>query len=199
MGKNERDINQAILDFYHRLDRSLFISDEYKEYVKEDRALPIGFEQTISQPSLVLEMTIYLDLNPECKVLEIGTGSGYQTAFLAQFAKEVYTVERIKKLAEEAQIRLRKMGFQNIKYTVGDGSQGWSEHAPYERIIVTAGAGIIPTELIEQLALGGKMVIPVGEKAVQELVLICKDEQGQKTEESLGKVRFVPLVGRYTY
>jgi len=195
----DQDINQAILSFYNKLDRSLFMPDEYKKYAKVDQALPIGFEQTISQPSLVLEMTMYLDLNPACRVLEIGTGSGYQTALLAQFAKQVYTVERIEELSKKAQKRLEQMNYKNIQFKVGDGSEGWPEYAPYDRIIVTAGAGIIPRELIEQLALGGKMVIPVGEKDVQELVLIEKDEQGIITKESMGKVRFVPLVGKYTY
>ncbi|KJS84077.1 MAG: protein-L-isoaspartate(D-aspartate) O-methyltransferase [Peptococcaceae bacterium BICA1-8] len=175
------------------------MDNEFRGYAGEDKALPIGFEQTISQPSLVLEMTLHLDLNKESKVLEIGTGSGYQTALLAKFSHEVYSVERISELSQKAQERLSKLGYKNVSFRVGDGSEGWAQYAPYDRIIVTAGAGIMPKELIEQLALGGKMVIPVGKKEVQELVLISKDEQGQITKESLGKVRFVPLVGKYTY
>jgi len=192
-------LNEEIFDFYKRLDRSLFIDNEFREYAGEDKALPIGFEQTISQPSLVLEMTLHLDLNKESKVLEIGTGSGYQTALLAEFSREIYSVERISELSQKAQERLSKLGYKNVSFRVGDGSEGWIQYAPYERIIVTAGAGIIPKELIEQLALGGKMVIPVGKKEVQELNLISKDKQGEITKESLGKVRFVPLVGKYTY
>ena len=189
-------LNEEIFDFYKRLDRSLFIDNEFREYAGEDKALPIGFEQTISQPSLVLEMTLHLDLNKESKVLEIGTGSGYQTALLAEFSREIYSVERISELSQKAQERLSKLGYKNVSFRVGDGSEGWIQYAPYERIIVTAGAGIIPKELIEQLALGGKMVIPVGKKEVQELNLISKDKQGEITKESLGKVRFVPLVDR---
>lgn len=192
-------LNEEIFDFYKRLDRSLFIDNEFREYAGEDKALPIGFEQTISQPSLVLEMTLHLDLNKESKVLEIGTGSGYQTALLAKFSHEVYSVERISELSQKAQERLSKLGYKNVSFRVGDGSEGWAQYAPYDRIIVTAGAGIMPKELIEQLALGGKMVIPVGKKEVQELNLISKDKQGEITKESLGKVRFVPLVGKYTY
>lgn len=195
----KRDINQAILDFYHQLDRSFFMPEEYKQYAKVDEAMPIGFEQTISQPSLVLEMTSYLDLNYEAKVLEIGTGSGYQTALLAKFAKRVYTVERIEELSQEAQKKLQQLNYQNIEYKVGDGSEGWPEYAPFDRIIVTAGAGIIPEELIEQLAPEGKMVIPVGKKEVQDLVLVTKDKEDKINKKYLGKVRFVPLVGKYIY
>ncbi|MDK2823865.1 MAG: protein-L-isoaspartate(D-aspartate) O-methyltransferase [Clostridia bacterium] len=197
--KEKSNLNGEIFDFYRKLDRRIFLDDEYKQYADVDQALPIGYEQTISQPSLVLEMTIQLQLNKKCKVLEIGTGSGYQTALLAQFAQEVYTIERIEDLSRKAQERLTRLGYQNIKFKIGDGSEGWPEFAPYNRIIVTAGAGRIPQELIEQLAVDGRMVLPVGEPGLQELVLVEKDERGNIKREPLGEVRFVPLVGKYSY
>lgn len=197
--KEKSKLNGEIFDFYRKLDRRIFLDDEYKQYADVDQALPIGYEQTISQPSLVLEMTIQLQLNKKCKVLEIGTGSGYQTALLAQFAQEVYTIERIEDLSRKAQERLTRLGYQNIKFKIGDGSEGWPEFAPYNRIIVTAGAGRIPQELIEQLAVDGRMVLPVGEPGLQELVLVEKNERGNIKREPLGEVRFVPLVGKYSY
>ncbi|MBM7856147.1 protein-L-isoaspartate(D-aspartate) O-methyltransferase [Desulfohalotomaculum tongense] len=190
-------LQNDIYEFYRNLDRGLFIDNEYKKYAHYDQALPIGFEQTISQPSLVIEMTMMLDLNKRCRVLEIGTGSGYQTAFLAQFAGEVFTIERIAELSKKAQKRLSKLGYKNIKFKVGDGSKGWEEHSPYDRIIVTAGAGNIPGELVNQLKLGGKMVIPAGKEELQELLLVIKDENGNIKTESLGPVRFVELKGKY--
>jgi len=187
---------EELIEFYRKLDRSYFM-DEYKKYAKEDAPFPIGYGQTISQPSLVLKMTLVLEIHKKCRVLEIGTGSGYQTALLAKFAKEVYTIERIKPLHKKARERLEKAGYDNIHFKLDDGSIGWEEHAPYNRIIVTAGAAQIPQELKEQLALGGRMIIPVGPKTLQDLMLVRKDEKGNVTEELIEKVRFVPLVGKY--
>ncbi|HHT62904.1 MAG: protein-L-isoaspartate(D-aspartate) O-methyltransferase [Bacillota bacterium] len=187
-----------LLDFYHRLDRSYFIDDEeYKKYANLDRPLPIGYEQTISQPSLVLKMTRELDPDKTSRVLEIGTGSGYQTALLAEFSHRVYTVERIKELSEKAKEKLDRLGYTNIRYKIGDGSEGWSENAPYDRIIVTAAAERIPDELISQLKPGGKLIIPVGPKGRQELQLITKDLQDKIHIASLGKVIFVEMKGKY--
>ena len=183
--------------FYHNLDRALFIDNENKKYAYYDDALPIGYGQTISQPSLVFEMTLRLKPERKSKVLEIGTGSGFQTAFLAEFSKEVYTVEKIGELAESAKARLLKLGYKNISFLVGDGSKGWEEHAPYDRIIVTAGAGSIPDPLLRQLAPGGRMVIPVGIKGRQELLLITKNHEGVIQKEYLGEVTFVELKGEY--
>ncbi len=183
--------------FFLQLDRAFFIDNKNKEYAYLDTPLPIGYEQTISQPSLVLEMTYLLAPDKECKVLEIGTGSGYQTALLAEFSGQVYTVERIKELAEKAREKLTQLGYSNIAYKIGDGSQGWTENAPYDRIIVTAAAQETPPELIKQLKPGGKMVIPVGPRGMQELLLITKDQAGEVNRETVGEVRFVEMKGKY--
>ncbi|NLC06351.1 MAG: protein-L-isoaspartate(D-aspartate) O-methyltransferase [Syntrophomonadaceae bacterium] len=189
---------EQIWDFFKTLDRSRFIEDDnLKKLAQYDRPLPIGHGQTISQPSLVLAMTQELNLHEKCRVLEIGTGSGYQTALLAQFCQHVYTVERIKELADKSRARLESMGYTNISFKVGDGSEGWAEFAPYDRIIVTAAAGKLPTKLIQQLKAGGRMIVPVGPSQSQELMLITKDESGLITKESLGDVRFVELRGEY--
>jgi len=186
-----------LIDFYRNLDRSLFIDNEYKESAHLDRPLPIGHEQTISQPSLVLEMTSKLSLEKTSKVLEIGTGSGYQTALLAEFSRQVYTVERIKELSDKAKEKLDGLGYTNIAFKVGDGSEGWREHGPYDRIIVTAAAEKLPDELINQLKPGGKLIIPMGPKGRQELLLMTKKLNGEIDQESLGKVTFVEMKGKY--
>lgn len=192
-----KSMDPKLITFFNSLDRSFFIDNEYKKYADLDRPLPIGYEQTISQPSLVLEMTDRLALDKNCRVLEIGTGSGYQTAFLAEFAGEVYTVERIKELAESARKKLEKLGYKNIHYRVGDGSAGWPEHAPYDRIIVTAAARKIPEELVEQLGVGGIMIVPVGPRGLQQLKLITRDAEGKIHIESIGGVAFVEMKGKY--
>jgi len=185
---------ERITQIFEELDRSYFI-EEYKEYAHLDQALPIGHWQTISQPSLVLKMTIALDVITEDRVLEIGTGSGYQTTLLSKIGKKVYTVERIRELQEKAKIRLKEAGYSNIEYKLGDGSQGWTEHAPYDRIMVTAAAKSMPKELVDQLAPEGRMVIPVGDETIQELLLVKKDKKGKITSENLAYVKFVELVG----
>ncbi|MCM3610117.1 protein-L-isoaspartate(D-aspartate) O-methyltransferase [Planococcus sp. MERTA32b] len=187
---------QDIRTYFNRLDRSFFM-DSFKEMASFDEAVPIGHEQTISQPSLVLEMTIALDLDSDSKVLEIGTGSGFQTALLAEFAAQVYTVERIEELHFRAKERLAELGFGNISFKLDDGSMGWEENAPYDRIMVTAAASTVPNELLGQLAAGGKMIIPVGSSVSQELRLIEKDENGKIQSTLLNHVRFVPLKGKY--
>lgn len=188
--------NRAIENFFRHMDRSFFM-DSFKELASADEAVPIGHEQTISQPSLVLEMTQALDLSPDSKVLEIGTGSGFQTALLAEFSAEIYTVERIKELHDRAKERLAELGYDNISFKLDDGSFGWQENAPYDRIMVTAAASEIPEELITQLAVGGKMIIPVGSSFSQELRLIEKDNDGKLHSTLLNEVRFVPLKGKY--
>lgn len=190
-------IHPDLFAFFQKLDRSQFIDNEYKELAGYDTPLPIGFEQTISQPTLVLQMTTALDLTKECRVLEIGTGSGYQTAFLAEFAKEVYTVERITALSEQAEERLKILGYRNIHFKIDDGSDGWPEFAPYDRIIVTAAARKVPELLIKQLKPDGKMLIPVGEKGSQDLLFIEKETDGSVNTTILEKVIFVELKGDY--
>jgi protein-L-isoaspartate(D-aspartate) O-methyltransferase len=187
----------ALLEFYNKLDRALFIDNEYKELACLDNALPIGHGQTISQPSLVLEMTYQLAPEKDSKVLEIGTGSGYQTALLAQFSGTAYTIERIPELAEKAKEKLDALGYSNIVYKIEDGSAGWLEYAPFDRIITTAAAGKMPQELIDQLKAGGRMIAPVGPQGTQDLLLITKDINGVVQNKSLGKVAFVEMKGKY--
>jgi len=191
-------MDEALLQFFTSLDRSLFLGMQYKGLAKLDRPLPIGLGQTISQPSLVLYMTQQLDLKKNQKVLEIGTGSGYQSAFLAEFCAELYTVELLAELQKQAKERLRGLGYHNIRYKVGDGSLGWAEHAPYERIMVTAAAKRMPLPLIEQLAPGGIMIIPVGPLGWQELMQVTKDSEGNIEQKKLLDVAFVELVGKYS-
>lgn len=191
-------MDEALLQFFTSLDRSLFLGMQYKGLAKLDRPLPIGLGQTISQPSLVLYMTQQLDLKKNQKVLEIGTGSGYQSAFLAEFCAELYTVELLASLQKQAKERLRGLGYHNIHYKVGDGSLGWAEHAPYDRIMVTAAAKRMPLPLIEQLAPGGIMIIPVGPLGWQELMQVTKDNEGNIEQKKLLDVAFVELVGKYS-
>jgi len=191
-------MDEALLQFYTSLDRSLFLDTQYKGLAKLDRPLPIGLGQTISQPSLVLYMTEQLQLEKTHKVLEIGTGSGYQSAFLAEFCSELYTVELLSELQKQAKERLLGLGYQNIHYKVGDGSLGWAEHAPYDRIMVTAAPKRMPLQLIEQLAPGGIMILPVGPLGWQELIRVAKDERGEVHQSKLLDVAFVQLVGEYS-
>jgi len=188
---------QKLERFFRSLDRAFFLDNEMKRYACLDEPLPIGFGQTISQPSLVLEMTRILSPEKDSKVLEIGTGSGFQTALLAKMSGEVYTIERIPELMEKAKTRLEKLNFSNIHYKVGDGSIGWQENAPYDRIMVTAAASVLPDELVSQLAGGGRMIIPVGPPELQELKLVVKNEEGKLDISSIELVRFVELKGPY--
>ncbi len=184
--------DEGVLDAMKKVPRHLFVPEEYRIHSYEDHPLPIGEEQTISQPFIVAYMTELLELNKECRVLEIGTGSGYQSAILAELAKEVYTIELIESLSIKAQEILSSLGYKNIKFLVGDGTYGWKEYSPYNRIIVTAASPRVPPALIEQLEDGGIIVIPVGTYS-QEIVKIRK--KGKKVdEEVLIPVRFVPLI-----
>lgn len=189
--------NQEIFEFARSLDRSFFIDNDNKVHAGINQPLPIGYGQTISQPSLVVEMSQLLSPDSSKCVLEIGTGSGYQTAILAHFSKQVYTVECIPELAQSARIKLDSLGYANISFLIRDGSAGWSEHAPYDRIIVTAAAGRIPEELLEQLSESGIMIIPVGPRGLQELVKITKNPDGKIRTQSIEYVRFVELKGKY--
>jgi protein-L-isoaspartate(D-aspartate) O-methyltransferase len=198
MGKLFMDTRKEdIIAFFKKLDRSFFIDNEFKELAGLNEPLPIGYGQTISQPSLVLEMTLELELDKSCRVLEIGTGSGYQTAFLAEFADAVYTIELIPELAGSAKQKLDALGCNNIFYRIGDGSEGWREHAPYDRIIAAAAAGKMPDKLLDQLKPGGVAIAPVGPKDHQELLRVRKNNDGLITAESLGYVTFVEMKGGY--
>ena len=181
-----------VLDAMRAVERHLFVPREQQEHAYEDRPLPIGHGQTISQPYIVAFMTEAARLKPGDKVLEIGTGSGYQAAVLARVVKEVYTVEIIGALAQSARATLAQLGYQNIFVKHGDGYQGWQEYAPYDAIIVTAAPDEVPGKLLEQLAAGGTMVIPVG-SFTQNLYRMTRTEEGI-AKEALLPVRFVPMV-----
>lgn len=181
-----------ITSFFHELDRSKYM-DEHKDSADMDRPFPIGYGQTISQPSLVLNMTLHLAPEEDSKILEIGTGSGFQTALLAKFSKKVYTVEKIEALYTTAKAQLDSEGYDNILFHLGDGSHGWKQYAPYDRIMVTAAAEKLPDSLISQLAPGGKMIIPVGGPFSQELQLIEKNKDNQVHTSIIEYVRFVKL------
>jgi len=187
-----------VLKVISELPRHEFIPNDYLANAYADYPISIGEGQTISQPYIVALMTERLKLTGQEKVLEIGTGSGYQTAILATLSREVYSVERIKSLAEMATRQLEKMGFTNIKIKVGDGSLGWEEYAPFDRIIVTAAAPQIPDNLIRQLADKGIMIIPVGGSFSQILTRVKRHGSDIKSEDVCGCV-FVPLVGKYGY
>jgi protein-L-isoaspartate(D-aspartate) O-methyltransferase len=176
--------------------RHEFVPDGSRRLAYADRALPIGYGQTISQPYIVAYMTEVLDVEDGDKVLEIGTGSGYQAAVLAEITDRVYTVEIIEELAESARRRLRSLGYTEVEVLNADGYYGWEEHAPYDRIIVTAAAGHLPPPLVEQLVPGGQIIIPIGGiYQTQNLTLIRKADEGEITTEQLLPVRFVPFTG----
>lgn len=185
-----------VLEVMRAVPRHLFVPDWVASRAYEDRPLPIGQRQTISQPLIVALMTSLLRPEPDHVVLEIGTGSGYQAAVLAGLVRRVHTIEIIPELAEAATASLSAVGYDNVEVRVGDGYLGWEEAAPFDGIMVTAGADHVPPRLLEQLRPGGRMVIPVGDpRGAQELVLIERDADGTVREEKLLPVRFVPLTG----
>ncbi len=189
-------VSAAVLDAMRRVPREAFVPAALRASAYEDRALPISYGQSISQPFVVARMVEALDLAPSARVLEIGTGSGYAAAVLAEIAAEVVTVERLEPLATEARERLAALGYRNVEVVVGDGSGGWPARAPYDGILVSAGAPALPTSLVGELAPGGRLVIPVGARpGEQRLLGLVKEEDGTLREERLGAVRFVPLVG----
>ena len=189
-----RDIrNAAVLTAMARVPRHLFVPEDVRAFAYDDRPLPIGQGQTISQPYIVAYMTEALELQPSHTVLEIGTGSGYQAAVLAQIVKQVYTIEIIPDLATRARQALAQAGYRNVEVRSGNGYRGWPERAPFTRIIVTAAPPEIPQALVDQLAVGGIMVVPVG-TSYQEMVIITKTASGV-TEKKTIPVRFVPMVG----
>ncbi len=188
--------DKRVLDAMNRVPRHLFV-DQFMEYrAYDDSALPIGDGQTISQPYMVAVMTELLELTGQERVLEIGTGSGYQAAVLAELAREVFTIERIASLAEAASRRLRELSYLNVQVRTGDGSLGWPEEAPFDRIIITAASPKIPDPLLDQLSAGGIVIVPVGGRYSQQLLKLRKTDTGPEEEYHTPCV-FVPLIGEY--
>jgi len=188
--------DQRVLTAFYKVEREKFVPSEVRNKAYEDFPLSIREGQTISQPYMVALMTQSLELKGDEKILEIGTGSGYQTAILAELAREVYSIERIKALAERARKLLGKLGYSNVKIIISDGTLGWEESSPYDRILVTAGARQIPQPLTDQLEERGVMVIPVGNSYSQDLEVIRKRKNHIKTA-MVEKCVFVPLIGKY--
>ena len=185
------------LEAIRNVPRHFFVSEALRGRAYGDHALPINFNQTISQPFIVARMTELLELNKQSRILEIGAGSGYQTAVLAYLAGQVYSIERIGELAREAQARIRELGIYNATVKAFDGTLGWSAHGPYDGILVAAGGPRIPDPLLAQLKVGGRLVIPIGEtQESQKLVRVIKTEGGSKVEDH-GPCQFVPLIGQH--
>ncbi len=186
---------KGVMEVIGEMPRHEFVPLELKPYAYANVPLPIGFDKTISQPFIVALMTDLLDLKATDRVLEIGTGLGYQTAILAELAGRVYTVEIIQELAAQAKPRLARRGYTNIEFRIGDGSRGWPDEAPFDKIIVTAAPELIPPPLIYQLKPGGRMVIPAGLVDSQQLLLVEKDAHGGVTTQEILPVRFSQLEG----
>ena len=186
--------DDKLIEVMERVPRDLFVPQAFQERAYENLALPIGYHQTVSQPHVVALMTQALELNDRCKVLEIGTGSGYQAAVLAPLCRRLYSIERHRSLSQVAEARFEQLRIRNITARFGDGSKGWPEQAPFDRIIVTAAAIDIPPVLVDQLCMGGIMVVPIGdEQHDQRLVKVVRTEDGPEISD-LGWVRFVPFV-----
>ena len=194
----ERGLNDPIvLEAINKVPREKFVPEDLIDSAYRDSPLPIEEDQTISQPYIVALMTVALELKSTDRVLEIGTGSGYSAAVLAEIANEVYTIERHQILADTARERLQKLGYENVHVLQGDGSLGWPEHAPFDAIVVTAAGPDVPHSLKQQLAIGGRLVMPVGEyRYSQTLLRVRRINENQYEEENLGGVRFVPLIGK---
>ena len=192
-----RGINDPmVLAAFRKVPRHLFVSEALRDQAYGDYPLPIGEQQTISQPYIVAEMTQALELDKNDRVLEIGTGSGYQAAILSQIVYRVYTIERIRSLYMQARRLFDRLHYHNIVTRCADGTKGWQTESPFDAIVVTAGAPVIPDVLVRQLATGGRLVIPVGNQHTQDLLKIYRDENGVR-QINLGGCRFVKLVGEY--
>lgn len=189
--------DQKVLEAMRVVPRHFFVTEALRGRAYDDNALPINFNQTISQPFIVARMSELLAVDKQSRVLEIGAGSGYQTAVLAQLASQVYAIERIGELAREAQARIRALGIHNATVKAFDGTLGWSAHGPYDAILVAAGGPRVPDPLVAQLKLGGRLVMPIGEtRDSQKLIRVIKTETKAKVEEH-GSCQFVPLIGQY--
>ena len=194
IGRGIKDLR--VIEAMRKIPRHFFVDAGIANQSYEDSALPIGEKQTLAQPYMAARMTEALDLRGEERVLEVGTGSGYQTAMLAELCFNVFSVEKIRALARKARAVLDRLEYHNVAIHVGDGTIGWSEHAPYDAIIVAAGAPAVPKPLLDQLTVGGRLVIPVGDEQFQELIRIARSATGCE-EERLGECRFVKLWGKY--
>ncbi len=190
----EQGLGNRVLEVMGRVARHKFVPPELRPYAYNDQPLPIGFGKTISQPFMVALMTDLLDVQESDSVLEIGTGLGYQAAVLANLAEHVYTVEIIEELALAARSRLEDLGYANVEVGLGDGSKGWPEHAPFDKVIVTAAPELVPPSLLMQLKPGGRMVVPAGLEDDQRLMLVEMDDTGSPKMREVLHVRFSPLV-----
>ena len=186
-----------VLDAFRRVPRHLFLDEALRPQGYGDHPLPIGEKQTISQPYMVAIMTEALQLTGSEKVLEVGTGSGYQAAILAELADRVFTIERIPALAKRARKVLDQLHYTNVVVRIGDGTEGWRDEAPFDAVIVTAAAPEAPDPLMKQLAVGGRMVMPVGDEYAQELMVYVKEGEDRYREENYGGCRFVKLIGEH--
>ncbi len=187
------DLTDGVMAVMGKVPRHEFVPLELRQFAYLDTPLPIGYEKTISQPFIVALMTDLLEIQPGDRVLEVGTGLGYQAAVLAALAHRVYSVELIEELARGAHRRLNELGYENIELKTGDGSVGWVEHAPFDRILVAAAPELVPTSLLNQLKPGGRMVVPAGIEDAQQLMVVTKSAEGQLTMEEILPVRFSAL------
>lgn len=194
-GTGHTTFSDRVLAAMNKVPRHEFVAEDDIPFAYVNRPLPIGYGQTISQPIIVAFMTELLELAPSDRVLEIGTGSGYQTAVLAEVARQVYSIETIPELAAAAARRLNRLGYENVEVRTGQGRDGWAEEAPFQAIMVTAASRDMPGALVDQLVPGGRMIIPIGSfRGFQNLVMVLKDEAGDVSETSVLAVAFVPLV-----
>jgi protein-L-isoaspartate(D-aspartate) O-methyltransferase len=187
-------LDERVMEVLGAVPRHEFVPSELRQYAYIDQPLPIGYGKTISQPYIVALMTDLLQIQPNDRILEVGTGLGYHTAILANLAEAVYSVEIIEELAREAATRLQQQGYRNIDIQVRDGSLGWPGYAPFDKVLVTAAPELIPSSLLNQLKAGGKMVVPAGLEDAQQLILVEKDESGACHTREILAVRFAPLV-----
>lgn len=189
--------DEMVLEAMSRIPRHFFVPDALKSQAYKDNALPIASKQTISQPFIVARMTELLELTQASKILEIGAGSGYQTAILAALARQVFAIERIPQLAAQARERIERLGFQNVNLVCGDGTNGWASAAPFDGILVAAGSPVMPEPLLDQLIIGGRLVIPIGQdQQSQHLYRVTRTPKNFQTED-FGSCAFVPLIGEH--